>query len=323
MTNPLYNKHIISASQFDKETIDYLFNISREFKDIVMNDTYAIYGDKLSVSTLCKTKMVSVVFYEPSTRTSSSFIAACQFLGAGVIPITQGIEFSSVIKGETLEDTIQTLGSYSDLIILRHPDNNSSEIAASISNVPIINAGAGSGEHPTQALLDLFTILEHKNANDTLNITMIGDLKYGRTVHSLIRLMIKYGLKFNLSLVSPSNLMIPDDISNELKENNIHHIHYEEIDRLHISNSDIFYVTRVQKERFQISDGLLDMSERNYTISPRMVDLMKEDAIIMHPLPRVNEIHRDVDKDKRAVYFEQMKNGLYVRMALINSVLNP
>lgn len=332
--NPLYNKHIISASQFDTKSINCLFNMAANFKDIIKNenygiygDNYGIYGDRLDLSTICKTKMVAVVFYEPSTRTSSSFIAASQFLGASVIPITQGIEFSSVVKGETLEDTIRTLGSYSDLIVLRHPDNNAAEIAAGVSNVPIINAGSGSGEHPSQALLDLFTILEYKNANDTLNVTMVGDLKYGRTVHSLIKLMIKYGLKFNLSLVAPRALQLPENICNELSENNIHHIFHEELNNTLISDSDVFYITRIQKERFVTTEELLDTlvicrDNRNaYNLTTETLHEMKQDAIIMHPFPRVNEIHSDVDKDTRAVYFEQMKNGLCVRMALLHSVL--
>jgi carbamoyl-phosphate synthase/aspartate carbamoyltransferase/dihydroorotase/carbamoyl-phosphate synthase/aspartate carbamoyltransferase len=257
------------------------------------------------------------LFYEPSTRTSSSFIAAMERLGGSVIPITQGVQFSSVSKGETLHDTIKTLEQYSDVIVLRHPDTGAAQIAATAASVPIINAGDGTGEHPTQALLDLFTIRQECGTLDGLHVAMVGDLRYGRTVHSLTQLLLHYDVQ--LSFVSPEILRLPLDYMNQVRgvgktvreTYNIADV---------IPTADVLYVTRVQKERFTDLaqyEGVKDL----YRVTPELMERAKPDAVVMHPLPRVGEIDVRVDADERAAYFRQVKNGMYVRMALLAAVL--
>jgi carbamoyl-phosphate synthase/aspartate carbamoyltransferase/dihydroorotase/carbamoyl-phosphate synthase/aspartate carbamoyltransferase len=238
-------------------------------------------------------------------------------LGGTVIPITQGVQFSSVAKGESLPDTIRTLESYADVIVLRHPEVGASEIAAKYARKPIINAGDGIGEHPTQALLDLFTIKEELGQIDGLSVAMVGDLKYGRTVHSLTRLLCLYDVE--LSFVSPEILRLPLDIMNEVRARSLPVRETYDVADV-IETADVLYVTRVQKERFA------DLSEYEevkgyYEITPELMEQAKETMIVMHPLPRVGEIHYAVDDDPRAAYFRQMENGMYIRMALLATVL--
>jgi len=308
LNSGFYGQDIISVSQFTRESLDYIFSVAEEMRAIVK---------RAGSTDLLKGAVLACLFYEPSTRTSSSFIAAMSRLGGTVIPITQGVQFSSVAKGESLPDTIRTLESYADVIVLRHPEVGASEIAAKYARKPIINAGDGIGEHPTQALLDLFTIKEELGQIDGLSVAMVGDLKYGRTVHSLTRLLCLYDVE--LSFVSPEILRLPLDIMNEVRARNLPvRETYDVADA--IETADVLYVTRVQKERFA------DLSEYEevkgyYEITPELMEQAKEKMIVMHPLPRVGEIHYDVDDDPRAAYFRQMENGMYIRMALLAAVL--
>jgi carbamoyl-phosphate synthase/aspartate carbamoyltransferase/dihydroorotase/carbamoyl-phosphate synthase/aspartate carbamoyltransferase len=240
-----------------------------------------------------------------------------QRLGGQVIPITQGVQFSSVTKGESLEDTIRTLEQYADVIVLRHPDIGSANRAAEAANVPIINAGDGAGEHPTQALLDLFTIQDELGTVDNLKIAMVGDLRFGRTVHSLTKLLALF--KVSLRYVSPDILRIPMNILNPVIDAGIDARETNDVSEV-IEQCDVLYVTRVQKERFT------DMTEYEgvksyYEITPELMQLAKEKMIVMHPLPRVGEISSAVDSDPRAAYFRQVKNGMFIRMALLAEVL--
>lgn len=306
--NGLYQKDILSVNQFDKESLSYIFSRAEEMAEMV---------EKVGTCDLLKGYLQACVFYEPSTRTSSSFIAAMERLGGSTIPITQGIQYSSVSKGESLVDTMLTLEKYADLIILRHPEIGSAAQAAKYASVPIINAGDGAGEHPTQALLDLFTIRKEKGKIDGLKIAMLGDLRNGRTVHSLTKLLTNYDV--SLRYVSPDTLRLPLNLMNELINDGKD---VRETDRVEdvIKDVDVLYVTRIQKERF--SDMAHYEEVKNYfEITPEVMENAKEDMIVMHPLPRVGEIHYKVDRDPRAAYFRQVKNGMYVRMALIAAVL--
>jgi aspartate carbamoyltransferase catalytic subunit len=299
---------ILSVSQFDKEKLAFIFGRAREMREMVR---------RAGGADLLLGRVLTCLFYEPSTRTSSSFIAAMERLGGSVIPITQGVQFSSVSKGESLPDTIRTLERYSDVIVLRHPEIGSARMAADYATVPIINAGDGPGEHPTQALLDLFTIQDELGAVDGLKIAMVGDLRYGRTVHSLTKLLLHYDV--SLRFVSPEILRLPLTIMNEVIDSG------KDVRETHdvadvIENADVLYVTRVQKERFSDLAQYEDVRD-HYEITPELMRKAKEKMVIMHPLPRVGEIHYAVDADPRAAYFRQVQNGMYIRMALLAAVL--
>lgn len=303
-----YGQDIISVSQFTRENLEYIFGVAEEMRSIA----------KTAGSTdLLKGTVLACLFYEPSTRTSSSFIAAMSRLGGTVIPITQGVQFSSVAKGESLPDTIRTLESYADIIVIRHPEMGSAQIAADYAQKPIINGGDGTGEHPTQALLDLFTIKEELGRIDGLNIGMVGDLRYGRTVHSLARLLCLYDVQFNF--VSPEILRLPLDVMNEIRKRGLPVAETYDVAEI-ISDVDVLYVTRVQKERFADLAQYEEVKEY-YVITPELMEQAKEKMIVMHPLPRVGEISYGVDSDPRAAYFRQMENGMYIRMALLAAVL--
>jgi carbamoyl-phosphate synthase/aspartate carbamoyltransferase/dihydroorotase/carbamoyl-phosphate synthase/aspartate carbamoyltransferase len=261
--------------------------------------------------------ILTCLFYEPSTRTSASFIAAMERLGGAVIPITQGVQFSSVAKGESLPDTIRTLQQYSDVIVLRHPEIGSAKLAAEAASVPVINAGDGAGEHPTQALLDLFTIQEELGQIDGLKITMVGDLRFGRTVHSLTKLLLNYDV--SLRFVSPDILRLPLSITNHVIDRKVEMRETNNLAEV-IEHCDVLYVTRVQKERFTDITQYEEVKNL-YEITPELMKKAKEKMVVMHPLPRIGEISTDVDKDPRAAYFRQVKNGMYIRMALLAAVL--
>ncbi|NPV41563.1 MAG: aspartate carbamoyltransferase [Anaerolineae bacterium] len=306
--NGFYQKDILSVDQFDKDTLSYIFTRSEEM---------AAMSEKVGRCDLLKGYIQACVFYEPSTRTSSSFIAAMERLGGGTIPITQGIQYSSVSKGESLVDTMLTLEKYADLIVLRHPEIGSAAQAAKYASVPIINAGDGAGEHPTQALLDIYTIRKELGQIDGLKIAMLGDLRNGRTVHSLTKLLMNYDV--SLRYVSPDTLRLPLNMMNELINKGMD---VRETDRIEdvIKDVDVLYVTRIQKERF--TDMALYEEVKNYfEITPETLSQAKQKMIVMHPLPRVGEIHYKVDRDPRAAYFRQVQNGMYVRMALLAAVL--
>lgn len=304
-------KHIISVKQFlDTNILDKIFQLADEMEK---NDKANKLQDSL------KGKILATVFYEPSTRTRFSFESAMHKLGGDVITTESASHFSSVTKGETLQDTIKVISGYVDAIVLRHYEEGSAKIASGISSVPIINAGDGIGEHPTQALLDLYTIQKEFGKIDNLKIALIGDLLYGRTIHSLIYLLALYrGVK--VYLISPTQLKLPEKDKDYLTQKEIE---FEELTNLNevLDKIDVLYITRIQKERFK-SKQEYEQAKDAYIIDKKIVNQLKENTIIMHPLPRVNEISPEVDNDKRAVYFRQAQNGLYIRMALLRLIFN-
>ena len=311
--------HILSSQQFNKS-------------DIV---NYIYLAEQIRLSGPAKQfpeKTVVNIFYEPSTRTSCSFQAAAQRLGCKVISLTDKV--SSAEKGESLEDTIRTLACYGDAIVLRHPAKGSSKIAAAVSKVPILNAGDGNGEHPTQALLDIYTIhrelgwhqidIESYN-RPYLNITFVGDLKNSRTVHSLILVLALFP-KMNFECISPPGLAIPDYIVNRvdaLQNRRCVSVNTMTLQEA-ILDADVLYMTRIQKERFESDDeyNAIMSTIDNYTINKQRMRMAKRQMIVMHPLPRLSEISTDIDDDPRAVYFEQVENGLYMRMAILQSIFS-
>jgi aspartate carbamoyltransferase catalytic subunit len=308
-TAPWYGKDIISVKQFGRDDLEYIFGVAHEMRGMV---------ERVGTFDLLKGKILANLFYEPSTRTSSSFTAAMERLGGSVIPINE-VRYSSVSKGESLPDTVRTLECYADVIVLRHPEIGSAAIAAKAAHKPVINAGDGVGEHPTQALLDMFTIFEELGAGqiDGMTVTMLGDLKYGRTVHSLARLLSLYRVKLNY--VSPEILRMPREVMAEVDEKGVPQAEFNSLEQV-LPETDVLYVTRVQKERFEDPTEYENVKGA-YVIDPDIMKAAKQEMIVMHPLPRVGEISADFDDDPRAAYFRQMEYGLYVRMALLAMVL--
>ncbi|KAJ5479997.1 hypothetical protein N7530_005506 [Penicillium desertorum] len=307
--SPFRGKHILSVNQFSRADLHLLFTVAQEMR---------LGVQRHGVLDLLKGRVLTTLFYEPSTRTSASFDAAMQRLGGRTIPIST--EHSSTQKGETLQDTIRTLGCYGDAVVLRHPNSNSTEIAAKYSQVPVINGGNGSLEHPTQAFLDLFTIREELGTVTGLTITFTGDLKFGRPVHSLIKLLQFYDVR--IQLVAPKALALPEDVRQQIIASGQLVVESEELTPEIVASSDILYSTRVQKERFT------DLSEyerlkNTFVIDNALLKHAKSHMVVMHPLPRNAEISEEVDFDQRAAYFRQMRYGLYCRMALLALVLAP
>jgi len=307
-TAPWYGKNILSVRQFTRSDLEYIFNVAHEMRVMV---------ERIGTFDLLKGKILANLFYEPSTRTFSSFMAAMERLGGAVIPISE-VRYSSVAKGESLPDTVRTLACYADVIVIRHPELGSATLAAQFAGKPVINAGDGVGEHPTQALLDVFTIREELGRLDNLTVTLLGDLKYGRTVHSLARLMTRFD-NVKLHYVSPKILRMPGDVIEEVKEKGLPQKEHQVLDGV-LPDTDVLYVTRVQKERFDNPKDY-EKVKQAYVVTAKTLEKAKQKMIIMHPLPRVNEISMEVDKDPRAAYFRQMEYGLYVRMALLAMVL--
>jgi aspartate carbamoyltransferase len=302
-----YMQDILSIKQFDRADIETVFGVAEEMRAMV---------ERVGTFDLLKGKLIANLFYEPSTRTSSSFAAAIQRLGGNTILIND-VKYSSVSKGESLPDTVRTLEAYVDAIVLRHPETGSAAIAAQAALKPIINAGDGIGEHPTQALLDLFTILEELGTLEGLTVTMLGDLKYGRTVHSLSRLLSLFGAKLNY--ISPEILRMPNEIITELNGQGVSQTEHRELGDL-LTETDVLYVTRVQKERFTDLNEY-DSVKGAFVITPETMKSAKDQMVLMHPLPRVGEISNEVDSDPRAAYFRQVRYGMFVRMALLALVL--
>ncbi len=305
--NGFYGQDILSVSQFDRTKLEYIFRIAHEMRVLV---------ERFGSADLLHGKILANLFYEPSTRTSSSFIAAMLRLGGQVIPINN-VQYSSVSKGESLPDTIRTLESYADVIVLRHPEVGAAATAARYATKPLINAGDGIGEHPTQALLDLFTIVEALGKVDKLRVAMVGDLKYGRTVHSLTKLLVNFDVEF--AFVSPDILAMPEDVLAVVRQHGHTFDVTDDVNAV-IADADVLYVTRVQKERFT-DLAQYDRVKDQYVVDEPLMEKAKRDMIVMHPLPRVNEISYAIDDDPRAAYFRQMRNGMYVRMALLAAVL--
>lgn len=302
-----YGQHILAVGQFTRVDLEYIFAVAEEMRTMV---------ERVGTFDLLKGKILANLFYEPSTRTASSFTAAMERLGGSVIPISE-VRYSSVAKGETLIDTVRTLECYSDVIVLRHPETGAASTAARYLRKPLINAGDGAGEHPTQALLDLFTIQEELGRLEGLTVTLLGDLKYGRTVHSLSRLLRLFGASLNY--VSPDILRMPKTLIDELKAAGVEQKEFNDLTEV-LPRTDVLYVTRVQKERFENPEEYETVKDA-YVITPDTLKRAKEQMVVMHPLPRVNEISVELDHDPRAAYFRQMEYGLYVRMALLAMVL--
>lgn len=302
-----YGKDILSVRQFGRPDLEYVFGVAHEMREMVA---------RVGSFDLLKGKVLANLFYEPSTRTSSSFTAAMERLGGSVIPINE-VRYSSVSKGESLPDTVRTLEAYADVIVLRHPETGAAALAAKYAKKPIVNAGDGAGEHPTQALLDLFTIREELGRVDGLTITMLGDLKYGRTVHSLARLLAQFDV--TLRYVSPDILAMPREVVEEVGAHEVRQSEHQSLEGI-LADTDVLYVTRVQKERFA-DQGEYESVRDAFIIDAETLRGAKDEMIVMHPFPRVNEISMDVDDDPRAAYFRQMEYGLYVRMALLAMVL--
>ncbi len=304
---PFYGNDILSVLQFTREDLDYIFEVAKEMRAMV---------ERVGTFDLLKGKILANLFYEPSTRTSSSFFSAMERLGGSVIPINE-VHYSSVAKGESLPDTIRSLECYADVIVIRHPEVGSAKLAAEYAQKPVINAGDGPGEHPTQALLDLFTIMEELERVDGLTVTMLGDLKHGRTVHSLARLLSLFVVRLNY--VSPEILRMPSELIDDLSGQGVSQKEFRELDEV-LPETDVLYVTRVQKERFE-DPKEYEKAKGAYVITPQTMQSAKDEMIVMHPLPRVGEISMELDQDPRAAYFRQMEYGLYLRMALLAMVL--
>jgi len=307
VNNGLYGQDILSVKQFDRRLLEYVVAVADEMRALVR---------RFGKANLLEGKILANLFYEPSTRTSSSFQAAMLRLGGRTININE-VRYSSVSKGESLPDTVRTLESYCDVTVLRHPETGSAALAAKYARKPLINAGDGTGEHPTQALLDLYTIEDELKTLDGLKVAMVGDLKYGRTVHSLTRLLSKFDTQF--SFVSPEILRMPEPFLRELDETGHKHQEHRDVHDI-IGEADVLYVTRVQRERFE-DPAVYESVKDCYVIEPELMKHAKSKMIVMHPLPRVSEIDMRVDDDPRAAYFRQMENGMYMRMALLAAVL--
>jgi aspartate carbamoyltransferase catalytic subunit len=297
------NRSLVSIDDFSTEEILMILNLTEEF-------------EKQPTQKLLEGKVIATLFFEPSTRTRLSFESAISRLGGKIVGFSDASN-SSVSKGETLNDTIRTVNNYCDLIVMRHPIEGSARFASEIATVPVINAGDGANQHPSQTLLDLYSIRKTQGKLDNLNVFLVGDLKYGRTVHSLVMAMSRWNATFNF--ISPEELKMPDEF--KLYLDNLGLKYYEHTDFTDIiAKADIIYMTRVQKERF--SDPIEYEKVKNvYVLRNSMLKNTKENMRILHPLPRVNEIHQDVDKNPKAYYFEQALNGVYTRQAILCSLL--
>ncbi len=303
-------EHILSTKQFeDRAVLEEVFRIA---------DAMEAAERERSIPQVCKGKILATVFYEPSTRTRFSFESAMHRLGGSVISSDNAGQFSSAIKGETIEDSIRVISGYADGIVIRHPQEGAARAAAGVSTVPVINAGDGAREHPTQAILDFYTIKKEIGRIDGLSVAFVGDLRHGRTVHSLLYLLGAFD-HGRISLVSPPPLSLPDEYKEYLSKKGLAFVETEDLDSV-AANADVLYVTRIQKERFP-SAGEYEKLKGSYIVGPDMLARMKRKAIIMHPLPRVDEVSPEVDRDPRAAYFRQTKNGLYVRMALLAIII--
>ncbi len=303
----LKGRNLLEPGDFTPVELEEIFELAEKIMD-----------NPGAYAHVCKGKLLSTLFFEPSTRTRLSFEAAMLRLGGQVIGFSEAGS-SSTMKGESIADTIQTVSCYADIIAMRHPKEGAPKVGAGVSQIPLINAGDGGHQHPTQTLTDLMTILHTKGHFDNLIIGFCGDLKFGRTVHSLIKALSAYN-KIKFVLISPEELVIPAFIRKEVIEKK--GIAFEEVRRLEnvIGNLDILYMTRVQKERFFNEEDYVRLKD-TYILNGEKMSLAREDMIVLHPLPRVNEISPEVDLDSRAMYFKQARYGMYVRMALIMKLL--
>jgi len=304
--NGFFQKDIISIRDFGKENLESIFSATEKIINL----------DPTKRREIARGKTLGYIFFEPSTRTRLSFQAAMALIGGTSLGIAD-VSSSSVQKGESLYDTVKVMSGYTDVLVLRHPLDGSSRFSAEISQKPIINGGSGTEEHPTQAIQDLFTIKREKKKIDGLKIGIVGDLKYGRTVYSLLHGLCNYNV--DVHLISPESLKIRNDSTYDIKKQ----LSYTESTSLdeYIDDLDVLYVTRIQKERFPDEEEYVKM-KGSYVIGLDVVKKMKEDAIILHPLPRIDEISTDVDSSNQAKYFEQAEYGKYTRAALLGLILN-
>lgn len=297
------NKSLVSIDDYTKEEQLKILDLAEGF-------------EARPVQNILEGYVVATLFFEPSTRTRLSFESAASRLGAQVIGFSEAMS-SSVSKGESLNDTILTVSNYSDIIVMRHPREGSARFASEVSPVPIINAGDGANQHPTQTLLDMYSIRKTQGRLDNINIAFVGDLKYGRTVHSLTFALCNFNATFHL--VSPEELKMPSYVKRRIKENKLEYYQYTDMNEV-IPKVDILYMTRIQKERF--SDPIEYEKVRNaYILKNEMLQGAKENIRVLHPLPRVNEIEMNVDTNPMAYYFRQAQNGVYVRQALLAAIL--
>jgi aspartate carbamoyltransferase catalytic subunit len=301
-------KHVIESQQFSRSLLEELFVQTDEIKREAHRFSGRLNG-----------RVMAALFYEPSTRTRLSFEAAMLRLGGQTMGTDNAREFSSAAKGETLEDTIRIVSGYADVIVMRHNEEGAAKRAAAVSTVPIINAGDGPGQHPTQALLDLYTIREELRRIDGIRIAMVGDLANGRTVRSLTYLLSKFK-DMKIWFVAPPQVAMREDLKTHLTEHNVPWIETEDLDAV-LPEVDVVYQTRIQKERFA-DPAAYQALKGIYRIDSRALGLMRKYAIVMHPLPRVDEIAPEVDADPRAAYFRQAHNGLQIRMALLDLLLS-
>lgn len=297
------NRSLVSINDFSKEEAIHILDRAAAF-------------EKQPTQKILEKFVVATLFFEPSTRTRLSFESAVNRLGGKVIGFTDSAS-SSVQKGESLKDTIKTVCNYSDLIVMRHPREGSARFASEVATVPVINAGDGANQHPTQCLLDLYSIRKTQQRLDNLNIAFVGDLKYGRTVHSLVMAMCNFNTTFHL--VSPQELKLPSSVKMHIKEKQLEYIQYTDLNEA-VPKADIIYMTRIQKERF--SDPIeYEKVKSSYILTASSLEHAKPNVKVLHPLPRVNEISEDVDDTPQAYYFEQALNGVYVRQALLAAIL--
>jgi aspartate carbamoyltransferase catalytic subunit len=300
-------RHVIESQQFSRSLLEELFARSEEIK----REPHKFMGR-------LNGQVMAALFYEPSTRTRLSFEAAMLRLGGQTMGTDNAREFSSAAKGETLEDSIRIVGGYADVIVIRHNEEGAAKRAASVSSVPIINAGDGPGQHPTQALLDIYTIKDELNRVDGIKVAMVGDLANGRTVRSLTYLLSKFK-DIKIWFVSPPAVAMRDDLKTHLDEHHISWVETEDLESV-LPEVDVVYMTRIQKERFADPDAY-NAVKGIYRLDARSLALMRKYSIVMHPLPRIDEIAPEVDEDPRAAYFRQARNGLPVRMALLDRLL--
>ncbi len=306
MANSLYHKHIISISELSRDELALIVKTAGQLK-------------KEPQPELIKNKVIASCFFEPSTRTRLSFETAVQRIGGDVIGFDNDGNTSLAKKGETLADSVQVISSYVDAFVMRHPQEGAARLASEFSNdVPVINAGDGANQHPTQTLLDLFSIYETQGSLDNLNVAFVGDLKYGRTVHSLTQALAKFSNN-RFFFIAPEALAMPDYICEELDDAGIEYSLHTEMESV-VPELDILYMTRVQKERFDESEYAHIKSA--YVLSAPMLTGAKDNLKVLHPLPRVDEITVDVDKTPYAYFFQQAENGVYAREALLALVLN-
>ncbi len=297
------NKSLVSINDFTREEHIRILDLAEEF-------------EKKPTQRILEGFVVASLFFEPSTRTRLSFESAASRLGARIIGFSEPGS-TSVQKGESLRDTIRTISNYSDIIVMRHPREGSSRFASEVASIPVINAGDGANQHPTQTLLDMYSIRKTQGTLDNLNIAFVGDLKYGRTVHSLVMALTNYNTTFHL--VSPVDLKLPSSVKSHIKDKNLTYYQYTELQEV-VPKIDILYMTRIQKERF--SDPIDYEKVKNFFVLRNfMLDNAKPNLRIMHPLPRVNEIEVDVDDNPKAYYFVQALNGVFIRQALLASIL--